>query len=134
MDPQNLHMSEGTLADIEALRLQLTNDPAMLLNSIERLPRLVFRYILVLEKRETGENLLDVFIHYLLIVHFTNLVLSLFEDRIKKHGSVTRFTDDGSDGYMIAQTIAGFLEERECPICSWKNFADFFTPSHSLFT
>ncbi|KAI5844689.1 hypothetical protein BZA05DRAFT_448179 [Tricharina praecox] len=132
MDPQSLYISQVTLARIDGLHLQLTNDPVLLHEHLGRLPGLVLRYIDLLERAvttktafergfidcaynklkqalteipwalATGRNMWTVFRRYLLVVHFTDQVLSFFEDRKKKERSVTRFTEDGVS-YVAAE-------------------------------
>ncbi|KAI5840943.1 hypothetical protein BZA05DRAFT_422984 [Tricharina praecox] len=116
MDPQNLYIAEGTRAEIEALRRKIAKDLVLLFTVLERLPKLVLSYIRVLDRRvnartdserdfidyvytqlkqglidipralETGANWWSVFVHYFIMVYFTDEVLHFFEQRKKKEG------------------------------------------------
>ncbi|KAI5845538.1 hypothetical protein BZA05DRAFT_421367 [Tricharina praecox] len=44
---------------------------------------------------ETGENLWKVFLHYFLVVHLTDQVVSFVADRLLDEPTVTRWTSDG---------------------------------------
>ncbi|KAI5845491.1 hypothetical protein BZA05DRAFT_421319 [Tricharina praecox] len=104
LDPQNFYISEGMRTELDALYLRHTNEPALLPNVIERLPEIVLRYILALERRVNAraecerdffDNVYRQLKQAMINIPRAREVVSFVAERLLDEPTVTRWTSDG---------------------------------------